>query len=49
MKQALVVCVAAVGAAGGALPIDSIGDTQCSANTMTQSAELPGPLPAANK
>jgi hypothetical protein len=26
-------------------PADSSGDTQCSANTMTQSAELPGLAP----
>ncbi len=26
-------------------PIDTAGDTQCSANTMTQSAELPGLAP----
>jgi hypothetical protein len=28
-----------------ATPTDTAGDTQCSANTMTQSAELPGLAP----
>jgi hypothetical protein len=28
-----------------ATPVDATGDTQCSANTMTQSAQLPGLAP----
>lgn len=37
----------AVSATGQVIPIDGAGDTQCSANAITQSAELPGLAPGA--